>query len=235
MKTKLNCLVVDDEQLARELIVNYLTPQPAIEQISICKDCSEAQAIIEKESIDLVFMDIEMPGVRGIDFMRSVQRPVKVIFTTAYRQFAVESYDLNAVDYLLKPIGEHRFQLAFDKALQQIEQERQIAQIQVEAANLTVKVGHNLRRIALPEVRYIKALREYVQFYLDKERVTSLMSMSELEESLPASQFLRIHRSFLVAKEQVVMQLGNKLILQDGTELPIGRTYKKAGLQALFE
>ena len=234
MKTKLNCLVVDDEQLARELIVNYLTPQPAIEQIAICKDCTEAQAVIEKESVDLVFMDIEMPGLRGIDFMRRVQRPVKVIFTTAYRQFAVESYDLNAVDYLLKPIGEQRFQLAFDKALQQIEQEQQIAQIQVEAATLTVKVGHNLRRIALPQVRYIKALREYVQFYLTNERVTSLMSLSELEESLPATQFLRIHRSFLVAKEQVVMQLGNKLILQDGTELPIGRTYKKAGLQALF-
>lgn len=235
MQHKLNCLVVDDEQLARELLVSYLEPHAKVGQLTVCKDCQQAKKILNQQAVDLVFMDVEMPGTLGIEFIRSENPAAKVIFTTAYRQFAVESYDLNAVDYLLKPIGEQRFQKALAKAERLILQESVNAAATPKVEYLTVKVGHSMQRIAIDQIVYVKALREYVQFYLFDERVTSLMAISEVEEKLAKWNFLRIHRSFLVAKDRVKMQNTNSLVLQNGAQLPLGRTYKKQVLKALYQ
>jgi len=234
----LKCLIVDDEQLARDMLEGYASRIPEMEVIAKCKSGAEAQIYLSKNNIELLFLDIQMPNKTGIEFLQELNTPPKVIFTTAYSDYAVEGYALQVVDYLLKPIGFERFKKAFNKAKDLFLMEEKAQAFEdghtFESRLILVKEGHNHHQILLKEIIFVAAMREYVQYHTSKGKLMELQSLSSVEKSLPDSHFIRIHRSYLVAKSAVKGHKQNKLLLHNDITLPLGKTYKQQVLQKLF-
>lgn len=235
---KIQCLIIDDEQLARNMLEAYAARIPDLEVVAKCKSAANALPYLIKNKIDLLFLDIQMPGMTGIDFLRQMQEPPKVIFTTAYSDYALESYELKVVDYLLKPIGFDRFEKAVDNAKQVLSTEQKAQAFDdeqtFESRFLLVKEGYNHHHVYLKDIRYIIAMREYVQYHCVDGKIMELKSISAIETLLPFSYFIRIHRSYIVAKSEVSGQDRNNLLLKNGELLPLGKTYKKHVLRSLF-
>lgn len=235
---KIKCLIIDDEQLARDLLEAYVKEIPDLEVLAKCKNALEAEKILQSEKVDLLFLDIQMPLKSGIDFLRQLRNPPKVILTTAFKEYALEGYELEIVDYLLKPIGFERFKIAVSKVNELLLLEHKAQAFEhsqsFEQQYLLVKVGHNHQKVLLKDILYISAMREYVQYHSKQARLMELRSISSVEAILPQSHFLRIHRSFIIQKSAVIKHQGNKLFLKDGVSLSIGKTYKKKVLKELF-
>lgn len=234
----LQCLIVDDEQLARDMLEAYTMKIENLNVVAKCKNASEAQAYLSEGSIDLLLLDIQMPRMTGVDFLRQLSNPPKVVFTTAYADYALEGYSLEVTDYLLKPIGFERFEKAIIKVqnLLEIEQKAQSFESMQSFDNqfILVKEGHNHSKIFLKDIFYITALREYVQYHTTKGRILELKSISKVEKMLPVSHFIRIHRSHIVAKSAVEGHKGNQLFLSNEAVLTLGKTYKQEVLKTLF-
>lgn len=236
---KIKCLLVDDEELARTLLDNYIGRIPALELKGQCKNPVEAMNILQTEKIDLLFLDIQMPELTGLEFLKSLPHPPLTILTTAYADYALESYALNVVDYLLKPIGFDRFLQAVNKAIERqryLELERGSTTREAPSAGkdyITVKSEHKIFRIRYEDIRYIQSMREYVAFYLQDQRILSLNSLKQLEEELPADRFLRIHKSYIVAISRIKSLQGNLLHLEN-EKLPLGASYKEEVLRRIF-
>jgi DNA-binding LytR/AlgR family response regulator len=242
--SKINCLVVDDEELARNLLENYIGRLPHLTLAGKCRDPFEALEALSSQSVDLLFLDIQMPGMTGMEFLRTLKKKPLVIFTTAYSEFALESYNHDATDYLLKPFGFERFVQAVNKAtdllsLRKAAESTPILREQAADAApaakdfILVKSEHKVHRLRFEDISYVEGMREYVAFHTPQGRILSLNSLKSLEEELPSDQFLRIHKSYIVAIGKIAAIEGNQVIV--GKEkLPIGASYREEVLAKLL-
>lgn len=222
----LRCLIVDDEELGRMLIENYVQ-RLGLTIVAQCRNPIEAMQVMQTNEIDLIFLDIQMPEMSGLQFIKSLTYKPLIILTTAYPEHALESYTLDVVDYLLKPIRFERFTLAVNKALERYKIRAEVTYENegVEKGIILVKSEHRIHRVKLSEILYIQSLSEYVSFYLNGSRILSLGALKSLENVLPPSQFIRVHKSYIVAIDKIDFLDGNTL--QVGKEkIPVGPSYK---------
>ncbi len=235
MKTR--CLIADDEPLARDLIHGYVEKLENFEIVAECGDAMKALKVLREKPVDLMFMDIQMPQITGIEFLKTLKHPPKVIITTAYREYALEGFELDVVDYLLKPITFERFLKAINKYYQMGQDEIQVVpnnnpeKLGVESF-IYIKENKKIIKVYLSEIKYIEGLSEYIQLYTDKRKIITKASMTQMEEKLPSEGFLRIHKSYIVSMNKIEAFTANTIEIQ-GKELPIGRSFKNAVLNAL--
>ncbi|MDC1105162.1 LytTR family DNA-binding domain-containing protein [Prolixibacteraceae bacterium] len=236
-----SCIIVDDEQLSRLLIEGYLEKVPSLTLKGAFKDAQEALLYLQEDKVDLIFLDIQMPILTGIEFIKSLNYSPQVVFITAYPQYAIEGYELNIVDYLLKPVSFDRFLKAVVKAQDQIRLVQSVTQIPSALSDLDtdttkhlmVKSEHRIYRIAYDDILYIEGSREYLIIHTNKDKISTLMSFKNLLEALPTNQFIRVHKSFVVHKDKVKSLYGNQLEIGDA-RIPIGKMYKNDVLDNLF-
>ncbi|SIT93899.1 LytR/AlgR family response regulator transcription factor [Pontibacter indicus] len=237
---KLRCLIVDDEPLALDVLETFVERLDNLELVCRCNNAVEAYNCLQTEHIDLMFLDIQMPKLTGIDFLKSLPNPPRVIFTTAYRDYALDSYELNAVDYLLKPIAFDRFLKAVAKVTpaepKGIASPATVAAAQSEPdykdAFIYLKADKKMVKVMLADILYIESLKDYIRVKTDTKEIISYQKISFLEEKLPTDKFLRIHRSFIISLDKV--QAFSATAVDVGkTEIPIGRLYKNEVLQVL--
>ena len=228
---KLKAILVDDEPHAIEVLDNYLANFAEIEVAARCQDAIQAFQVLQQQKIDLMFLDVKMPGLKGTDLLRSLKNPPKVVFTTAYQDYAVEGFDLNAVDYLLKPIPFERFLRAMDKVFTGLNISNQSVSVAQKAAPasqdvfLYLKVDRKMVKVNVNDIYWIESLRDYIKVVLKDKALISKQKISLLEELLPEDGFIRIHRSFIVSVDKVESYHSHKLEIA-GKELPIGRNFR---------
>ncbi|MBC7778025.1 MAG: response regulator transcription factor [Phycisphaerae bacterium] len=227
------CLLVDDEHLALALLEKFVADTPGLEVAAACKSPVRAIEMLQSEPIDLLFLDIQMPILSGLNLLKSISRKPVTIFTTAYPQHAVDAFELDAVDYLLKPYSFERFTHAVEKAFVLLRQREANASAQPDG-HLTVKADRQWVKIPVADIRYIEGWKEYVKIFLENEKVVTLESLNNLEATLPAEHFLRVHKSFIVAKNQVQKMDGEMLILIGNARVPVARARKKEVVKELF-
>jgi DNA-binding LytR/AlgR family response regulator len=233
---KINCLVIDDERLAREYLKNYISKIPELELLGDFNSPLKATELIKKGVVDLLFIDIQMPDITGIEFVKSLTSKPEIIFTTAYQEYALEGFNLSAIDYLLKPFSFERFFQAVNKVIDKLgdKSEKNIqAQLPIEAQTtytesyLSIRADRKFYKINFDDIKYIEGQKAYVTFHTNKKRITALASLKELEESLPEKQFIRIHKSYIVSIKEILSLEGN-IIEVDNIKLPVGKLYKDA-------
>jgi two-component system LytT family response regulator len=227
----LRCIALDDEELALELLVDNINRVPYLQLVASCSNAFEAMKVLQEQPVDLVFSDIQMPGLTGLQFIQSVPQTCMFILVTAYEKYALEGYNLNVIDYLVKPVALERFIQACNKA-QELHtlKTKSAPAVKTEAAEyFFINVDYSLLKVVFSDVIWIEGLKDYVKIHLkstDKPLVARL-SMKALEEQLPASLFLRIHKSYIVSKAFITAIRKNSVFIKT-TELPIGDNYKEA-------
>jgi DNA-binding LytR/AlgR family response regulator len=220
----LKCVAIDDEPLALELIRNYTARFPELELVQIFDDAISAVEFIRSTTVDILFVDINMPDITGLDLVRSLEERPIIIFTTAHKKFAIDGFELDAIDYLLKPISFERFSKAVTKAVEYARYKNKAANEETE--NLFVYSEYRLIRIPLNEIEYIESLEDYIRINLVSAKpVLTLMPLKKVLEKLPAEKFKRIHRSYIVAVDKVNSVLNRKIRLNSSTELPVSDSY----------
>ncbi|GAA4777014.1 MULTISPECIES: LytR/AlgR family response regulator transcription factor [Flavobacterium] len=224
---KIKCLIVDDEPLAIRLIENHISKIDVLEVVATANNAMKAFEILNTQQIDLLFLDIKMPNITGIDFLRSLKHPPKTIFTTAYRDFAIESYELEVVDYLLKPITFERFFKSVDKFLREKISVKVVDTIpQKKEEYILLKSAGKNYKIALNDVVYVESIKDYIKVHkTDGSSIISKYKIGNLEEELLTHDFIRIHRSYIVNASKVTA-FSNTDIEVSGKEFPIGASYK---------
>jgi len=224
----IRCLIVDDEELARSLLEAFIARLPFLDLAGKCKTPVEALEALHDQPVDLIFLDIQMPELTGIEFLRTLNSKPLVIFTTAYAEYALDGYELDIVDYLLKPFSFERFVQAVEKA-----RERLRFKNSPDPGFLLVRAEHKVHRIPFSDILYIQSMREYVAYYTSEGRILSLGSLKGLEETLPPGMFLRVHKSFIVARAKVTALDGNQVCI--GREkIPVGASYREKVMKELF-
>lgn len=236
---KIRCLVIDDERLAREYIKNYISKVPQLDLVGEFNSPLKAIDLIKAGKVDLLFLDIQMPDITGVDFLKSLQLKPEVIFTTAYQEYALEGFNLNVVDYLLKPFSFDRFYQAVNKVIDKIESKKPV-QVQPEIPEqslasftenyLTIRADRKYYKINFDDLKYVEGQKAYVTFHTSEKRITALASLKELEEKLPENQFIRIHKSYIVSIKEIMSLEGNDLEVGK-IMLPIGKNYKEQVLK----
>ena len=224
----INCLIVDDEPIALDILEGYVRKTPFLELKGRCNGVVEALQQMQHQSIDLLFLDIQMPDVNGIEFSRTLSDKIKVIFTTAFEQYALEGFKVNALDYLLKPFNYQEFLKAAMKAKTWFDLvENKVAAPPVAKDSLLVNSDYKLVKIDLKDVLYFEGLKDYVKIYMEgaTRPVMTLMTLKSLEEQLPAEKFMRVHRSFIVNLERI-NAIERSAILIDKASIPIADKYK---------
>ena len=235
MKTK--CLIIDDEPLARALIRSHIEKLENFEIVAECGDAMQALQKLRKHNIDLMFMDIQMPQITGIEFLKTLKHPPKVIITTAYREYAMEGFELDVVDFLLKPITFERFLKAINKFYHFAgdDQQNVIASNGSKASEepfIYVKENKKVIKLYIDEILYVEGLSEYVQIFTAKKKIITKTSMTNMEEKLSDLDFIRIHKSFIVSLSKIEAFTAHSIEIP-GKELPIGRSYKNSVQEAL--
>ena len=221
----LKCLIIDDEELARTLIKSYTDKVDYLEVVGSFENPLDALSILKSQPIDLVFLDIQMPDLKGTTLASMLPENCKVIFTTAYEQYALEGFELNALDYLLKPITFERFLQAVNKLA--------IANVDQNDQTITVKSGYDLHKLVLSDILFIQSDGEYVNYHLKDKKIMSYQSLKSLEKSLDENLFLRVHRSFIVNRNKVTALKGRDLIVGDHL-IPVSDSYIEEVKSALF-
>lgn len=237
----INVIIVDDEPLAQDVLETYIQRIPGLNLVQKCSNAFEANEALQNYQVDLMFLDIQMPQLTGTDFLKTLNNPPLVIFTTAYPNFAVEGFELNAVDYLLKPISLERFMKAVNKASEKLAHKTRSPLVEAPAAEgaldfIFVKADKKLVKINFDDVVYIEGLKDYVIIKLDSSRVITLQTMKSLEDKLPAQKFKRIHRSYIVNLRKVNAIVGNMIeVMEKGQpkHLPIGKNYRDELLEMI--
>ncbi|QNK62595.1 response regulator transcription factor [Pedobacter sp. PAMC26386] len=235
----LKCIAVDDEPLALDIIEDYVSKVPFLELVKRTENAIEALQLVQAGGIDLVFLDIQMPDLTGIQFLKIANNKASYILTTAYSQYALESYDLNVSDYLLKPIAFDRFYKAVEKVHNQHKNNAEVvappapvaivAPVPVIAQPVQdfifVKTEHKIQKIELSDILYIEGLKDYISIFTKTERVITLQNMKKMEETLPSSQFIRVHKSYIIALDKIE-SIERSRIAICGKIIPIGDTYR---------
>lgn len=235
----LSCLIIDDEQGAIDILKNFVEKTPFLKLIHSTTNPVEAISFVQNQKIDLIFLDIHMPQISGLDFMKVVQGKSKVILTTAYSEFALEGFENEALDYLLKPIPFERFLKATQKALNAtpfaspalpaVEKQDDYIFVKTENKGKMIKINFN-------EIIYVEGLKNYLSIYVKDERIITLLNMKDLEERLPQKHFMRVHKSYLVSMDKIKAVDGNQIILKDmKAYVPLGETYRTPFFNALQE
>ena len=235
MKTK--CLVIDDEPLARDLMRSHIEKLEDFEVVEECSDAMKALQALQNHSVDLMFMDIQMPQITGIEFLKTLKHPPKVIITTAFREYALDGFELDVVDYLLKPITFERFLKSINKYYQIFQEETNSEQslsreVPNEEAFIYVKENKKVIKIHLNEIIYIEGLSEYVQIFTKDKKIITKTSMTNMQEKLPSTGFLRIHKSYIISLAKMKAFTSGSIEVP-GKEIPIGRSYKNSVLEVL--
>ena len=232
----INVIIVDDEPLAQDVLETYIEKIAELNLVQKCSNALEANEALKTHDIDLMFLDIQMPQLTGIDFLKTLSKPPLVIFTTAYPNYAIEGFELNALDYLLKPISLERFMKAVNKAMDRIELERKDSAAEIVDAGgenldyIFVKADKKLIKVNYSDIIYIEGLKDYVIIRMDKNRIITLQTMKSLEEKLPSPIFKRIHRSYIINIEKINAIVGNMVeVVEKGQpkHLPIGKNYRE--------
>lgn len=240
---KLRCVIIDDEFLARKYLKDYVSKLPMLDLVGDFNSPLKAMEIIKAGDVDLLFLDIQMPDITGIEFLKTMDKAPHVVLTTAYEEYALQGYELNVVDYLLKPFSFERFLKAVNK-VQELEEKNQKAQSgrdvesdvnqkpQLKEDHLIIRADRKLYKINYKDLLYIEGQKAYVTFHTKKKNITALASLRDLEEQLPSSHFLRIHKSFIVSIHEIESLEGNQLEI-GGTRLSVGKSYR-ANVEKIF-
>ena len=232
----IRCLAIDDEPLALRKLVTYINKVPFLELAAQCQSALEARAFLENDTVEAIFCDINMPDLNGMDFVKSLAVPPLIVFTTAYSEYAVEGFRVNAVDYLLKPFGLQEFQRAAQRLQERIESTPVVVDSNPvpQAETLFLKTDYRIVNVNIPDIRYIESMSEYVKVWLDSQPkpIITLLSMKKMEENLP-NYFMRIHRSYIINLKKIQEVNKNRVIMDENTYLPIGDLYKEAFQQYL--
>jgi DNA-binding LytR/AlgR family response regulator len=229
----LNCLIIDDEPLARKGLKEYLDDVDFVQLLGEFDNPVKAMDIMMKEKIDLIFLDIQMPKMTGLEFLKSLPHPPLVIFTTAYPQYAVEGFELNAVDYLLKPFSFDRFWKAILKA-RAIRENLQGTVANAEEDFFYIKSDNKLVKINYSDVQFVEALQNYVAIHTDQKKYITYLTFHSIEEYLPANRFVKTHKSYIVAMHKVESIEGNEILIGKN-RIPISRTEKETVLEKLVQ
>lgn len=229
---ELNCLIVDDEPLALDLLEAYVKRTPFLNLKGKCSNAPEVLQVLKEQEVDLIFLDIQMPELSGLELSRLIDNRIKIIFTTAFEQYALEGFKVDALDYLLKPISYPEFLKATNKALQWFEMScNTSSKIVEEGDDIFVKSDYKLVKLQLHKIQYIEGLKDYVKIYVDDrpQPVVALLSMKMFEEMLPSS-FIRVHRSFIVNLNKITVIERNRIVFGK-TYIPVSDSYKDKFLE----
>ena len=223
----IRCLAIDDEPLALQQIAAYINKVPYLELAAQCQSALEARQFLSDDRVDAIFCDINMPDLNGMDFVKSLTAPPLVVFTTAYSEYAIEGFKVNAVDYLLKPFGMQDFMRAANRL-----QERLSVPASAPAETddtLFLKTDYRIVKVNIPDIRYVEAMSEYLKVWIEGEAkpIITLLSMKKMEERLP-DNFMRVHRSYIINLDKIQEVNKNRVIMDADTYLPIGDLYKEA-------
>jgi two-component system, LytTR family, response regulator LytT len=218
----IKCLIVDDEQIAQQIVEQYIMLTPELTLVAKCRNALEAFAKLEQHSIDLIFLDIEMPLVNGLTFLQTLTKPPKVIFTTAYPNYAVQAFDLDVVDYLLKPFSYERFLKAVKKM-----KESTVAPENNHDGHLLVKEKGGLIKLPYSHIIFIKASKDYVKIVTNEQQYLASFTMKNLEEQLPPDKFVRIHKSYIAGLRHIKMIKADEVLMEAGHVLPVSINYKE--------
>lgn len=235
MAKKIFCLIVDDEPMAREIIAEHLSKIKSVKVVGSCASATEAFTLINTQKVDLIFLDINMPEISGLSFARSINKEIKIIFTTAYREYAIDGFDLQAVDYLLKPISFERLlrsinsfcRIHFNNEEQQMPQENA-----VQNDFMFVRSDRKMIRINFAEICYIESLNDYLKIHTCTNEIVIRETISNIENQLPGSNFIRIHRSFIISLSSLDSYTSEYVEI-NRKAIPISRSYKSAVLEKL--
>ena len=227
----IRCIAIDDEPLALDIITDYVSKIPELTLVASTTNAIEVLPLIQQGGVDLVFLDVQMPELTGIQFLKILNGRCDVILTTAYPQYALEGYELNVLDYLLKPIAFDRFYRSVQKALNQRAHRPQEAAVNTAPADaldfIFVKTEHKIQRVDLNDIRYIEGLKDYISIYTAAERIVTLQNMKKMEDILPANRFVRVHRSYIVALDKIGSIERGRMFIDDNI-IPVGDTYREA-------
>jgi DNA-binding LytR/AlgR family response regulator len=224
---KMNCLIVEDEPLAAEVLEDYIKQVSFLQLVNTCSDAIFALEVLQREKIDLIFLDIHLPKLKGLDFIKALESPPKIIITSAYQDYALQGYELNVIDYLLKPIEFNRFVSSVNKAHQKNNLPQSVITHQIsERQFLFFNVGKKKIKIFLDEILYIESLKEYIKIVSKGKSILTKFQLGQIEELLSNSNFLRVHRSFIIAKNKVDAYTATDIEI-NGFLIPVGRSYKE--------
>ncbi len=235
MTKVVNCIIVDDEPIAREIIENHLQKIDAVTIVASCKNAIEAFNVLNSNHVDLLFLDINMPEISGLSFAKTINKNIKIIFTTAYREYAVDGFNLQAVDYLLKPISFERLLQAVNKYLGEntsfkVENISKI--IQDKSNFIFVRSDRKMIKIDFPEINYIESFSDYLKIHLNEKTIVTRETITNIEAKLPKADFIRIHRSYIISIPKIE-SFTNEFIEIHKKAIPISRSYKKEVLSRL--
>lgn len=223
----MNCIALDDEPLALDIIEAYVKKHPELNLIARCNNAEEASKVLNSQHIDLMFLDIQMPGVTGLNFVRSLKNKPLFMFTTAYSEYAIDGFELDAIDYLLKPIAYDRFEKAIEKAKEYytIKNNSGLTESDLENDFIFVKANQQLIKLAYGEILYVEAFADYVKIFLNDRKIVTLQTMKKMEAKLPSDIFSRVHRSFIVSRK-AVQSFSTSVCEVNGEKIPVGKNYK---------
>jgi len=233
----MKCIIIDDEPLALELLEDFVSKIPNLELISACSNAIEAMSILQKNKIDLIFLDIEMPEFTGIEFIKSLEVKPLFIFTTAYSHYAVEGFNLNAVDYLVKPIPFHRFLKAINRAQELLLLKKAENSPTIKSLGspnfIFVKSDYENIKLNFDDIKYFEGLKDYIKIFSTSHKpILTLSNFKKIEEKLPEELFIRVHRSYIVSLKYINSVQRNRILI-DGVRIPIGQNYKDEFLKRI--
>jgi DNA-binding LytR/AlgR family response regulator len=224
----IKCIIVDDEALARQVIQSHLQMMPGFQVVAVCGNASEASAALNTFEVDLIFLDIQLPGITGLNFLRTLSNPPLVILTTAYAEYALESYEFNVIDYLLKPVSIERFSKSINKVVDGKLYSKLVAKKEnASIEHIFIKSGNKFFKVNFSEIIYIEAMKDYLKIHTADYRLVTHQTMTEMEKILPAKQFIRVHKSFIVAVAHIKSVYGSSIETGNHT-IPIGLSYKNS-------
>lgn len=235
MSTKISCIIVDDEPMAREILSSFVAKISQLDLIKTCSNAMEAFEILSKKQVDLIFLDINMPEVSGLSLAKSINKKTKIIFTTAYREYAIDGFDLQAVDYLLKPIAFERFLKAINKFFEvsnSYHNERAPETKHTRNTFIFVRADRKMLKVNFSDILYIESLSDYIKIHTKETTIVTRETISNIESKLPQAIFLRVHRSFIISIPKV-SSYTNEFVEIDKKAISISRSYKDAVLTKL--
>jgi two-component system LytT family response regulator len=236
------CIAIDDEPMALRQIKSYIERTEQLELVAVCRSAREAQEVLKTTNVDLLYVDINMPDMNGLDFVRSTDGMHYVVFTTAHPEFAIEGFKLNAIDYLLKPFSYDEFMKATNKVISLVDlverchaAESAIAQNEAEASDkevISVKADYKTQLVKVADIVYLESAGEYVRLHIEgSSTITTLFRLKNMETSLPADSFLRVHRSYIVNLKRIASYTKGRIFLDNGEYIPLGENYKERFLE----
>ena len=229
--TNFSCLIVDDEPIARQIIETYCGHLNYLRVVASCGNALEAKTILQQNKVDILFLDINMPIMDGISFLKTLKIQPQVIFTTAYKEYAVDAFDLSAIDYLLKPFSFDRFIIAVDKALERLQAQPPAAS-ESEENYIFIKTDGKIFKVEYDDLLFAEANGNYTKIVTTQNTLLPAMTFSNFEELVPSAVFIRVHRSFIINKSKIGHIEGNRVFIGN-TEIPIGSNYKESFLKEL--